>query len=197
MSSVTTNAAPDPFDPSELTKLRLSQDFSELSQVKTVITSVACRKPDKQEFVRVRPAGDHRFPVVAFKDKQTGETYLVSPDLRDYMAGDTKPTLLVVCVSRNSSQPFLWPLTLPGTDGRANRWHESAIEAARIAEDRWTKVAADMRGGCYSTSVAVGNLPEPDWSGVPTIGELMKLSFKDRLIKSTDHPVLKRLCGEL
>jgi hypothetical protein len=147
--------------------------------------------------VRVRPGEDHRFPVGAFKDKETGETYIVSPNLRDYLAGDIQPTLLVVCVSRNSPLPFLWGLTLPGADGRPNRWHESAIEAAKIAEGQWTKVSADMSGGCYSVSVAVGNLPEPDWSEVLAIGELMKLSFKDRFIGSTDHPVLKRLRGEL
>ena len=197
MSNDTANSTPDPFDPNELAKLRLSQDFSELSQVKPVLTSVACRKPHKQEFVRVRPGEEHRFPVGAFKDKETGETYLVSPNLRDYLVGDLQPTLLVVCVSRNSPLPFIWGLTLPGTDGRPNRWHESAIEAAKIAEDQWTKVAADMPGGCYSVNVSVGNLPEPVWTEVPSIGELMKLSFKDRFIATPDHPILKRLRGEV
>ncbi len=37
MTSISNSAPPDPFDPSELAKLRLSQDFSELSQVKPVI----------------------------------------------------------------------------------------------------------------------------------------------------------------
>lgn len=112
------------------------------------------------------------------------------------MAGDVTPTLLVVCVSRNSPIPFLWPLTLPGVDGRPNRWHESAIEAANVAETQWTKVVADMPAGCYVPNVARGNLPEPDWSEIPPISELLRLSFKDRLIAKPDHPVLRRLRGE-
>jgi hypothetical protein len=104
--------------------------------------------------------------------------------------------MLVVCVSRNSPIPFLWPLTLPGVDGRPNRWHESAIEAARIAEGQWVKVMADMAAGCYVPNVALGNLPEPEWDGVPPMTELLRLSFKDRLIATTDHPVLRRLRGE-
>ena len=199
MSSIASAAmpGPDPFDPSELAKLRLSQDFSELSQVKTVITSVACRKPHKQEFIRVREGEENRFTTGAFTDKDSRETYLVSPAVRDHLVGDVVPTMLVVCISRNSPIPFLWPLTLPGIDGRPNRWHESGLEAARIAEQQWTKVMADMSGGCYVPNVAIGKLPEPDWTSCPTIGELLKLSFKDRFIGSTDHPVLKRLRGEL
>ena len=197
MSIVTTNAAPDPFDPSELAKLRLSQDFSELSQVKPVITSVACRKPHKQEFIRVREGEENRFSTGVFTDKETRETYLVSPAFRDYLVGNVVQTMLVVCMSRNSPIPFLWPLTLPGLGGRPCSWHVSGIEAARIAEAQWTKVISDGSASCYVPNVAIGNLPEPDWSNVPTIWELLKLSFKDRFIRSTDHPVLKRLRGEL
>ena len=197
MTIVANTAAPDPFDPSELAKLRLSQDFSELSQVKPVITSVACRKPHKQEFIRVRAGEENRFTTGAFTDKDSRETYLVSPAVRDHLAGYVVPTMLVVCVSRNSPIPFLWPLTIPGLDGRPCSWHVSGIEAARIAEMQWTKVVSDGSASCYVPHVAIGNLPEPDWSLVPTIGELLKLSFKDRFIGSTDHPVLKRLRGEL
>ena len=46
----------DPFDPSNLAKMKLSQDFAAMAAVKPVITSVAVRKPNKHEFVRVRPS---------------------------------------------------------------------------------------------------------------------------------------------
>jgi hypothetical protein len=196
MSNNTIVSGSDPFDPSELAKLRLSQDFSELAQVKPVLTNIACRKPHKQEFIRVRAGEEFRFTTGCFTDKDTRETYLVTPEVREYLAGDVTPTLLVVCMSRNSPIPFLWPLTLPGVDGRPNRWHESGIEAAKVAEAQWTKVVADMAAGCYVPNVARGNLPEPDWTGVPTISELLRLSFKDRLIAKPDHPVLRRLRGE-
>jgi hypothetical protein len=196
MASVPNYATPDPFDPNELAKLRLSQDFSELSQVKPVLTSISCRKPHKQEFIRVRPGEEHRFTTGCFTDKDSREVYLITPTVRECLVGDVVPTMLVVCVSRNSPIPFLWPLTLPGVDGRPNRWHESAIEAASIAEDQWVKVMADMAAGCYVPHVALGNLPEPEWEDVPPMAELLRLSFKDRLIATTDHPVLRRLRGE-
>ena len=191
------SVSPDPFDPSELAKLLLSQDFSELSQVKPVLTTVSARKPHKQEFVRVQAGESNRFTTGCFIDKESREAYLVSPAVRDLLAGDVVPTMLVVCLSRNSPIPFLWPLTLPGVDGRPNRWHESGIEAATLAESQWLKVVADMSAGCYVPMVACGNLPEPDWSGVPTIAEMLKLAFKERFIDRPDHPVLKRLRGDI
>lgn len=187
----------DPFDPTELAKLRLSQDFAGMSQVKPVLTNVAARKPHKQEFIRVRPGEANRFDTGCFIDKESREAYMVSPAVWELLTGDVTPTLLVVCISRNSPVPFLWPLTLPATDGRPNRWHESAMEAASIAENQWLKVVADMSAGCYVPMVACGNLPEPDWSDVPTMPEMLRLAFKGRFIDSGEHPVLKRLRGEL
>lgn len=198
-ASQKTQQAPvaDPFDPTELSKLRLSQDFTSMAQVKPVLTNVAVRKPHKQEFIRVRPGEEYRFDMGCFVDKESREVYMVSPAVWDALTGDVTPTLLVTCTSRNSPVPFLWPLTLPATDGRPNRWHESAMEAAMLAEGQWLKVTSDMSAGCYVPMVACGNLPEPDWSEVPSISEMLKLAFRGRFIDGVDHPVLKRLRGEM
>ena len=191
------NKSIDPFDPEELSKLRLSQNYAGIAKVKPVLTNVACRKPHKQEFIRVRTGPENQFDTGCFVDKESREVYIVSPAVWDLLVGDVTKTLLVVCQSRNTPVPFLWPLTLPDEEGRPNRWHETAIEAARIAEDQWVKVVADMSAGRYVPNVAQGNLPEPDWSEVPPMGELLRLSFKGRFIDSEDHPVLKRLRGEV
>jgi hypothetical protein len=37
---------------------------------------------------------------------------------------------------------------------------------------------------------------EPEWPEVP-FGELLRIAFRDRLIESLDHPVLRRLRGEI
>lgn len=186
----------DPFSPQNLANLRLSQDFAGITKVKQALTNIACRKPHKQEFIRVRPGVENRFDTSCFVDEESHEVYLVSPAVWDLLAGDVTPTMLVVCQSRNSQVPFLWPLKLPGSEGRPNRWHESAIEAAHLAEAQWLKVVADMSAGQYAPMVALGNLAEPDWSDVPSMPELLRLAFKGRFIDSENHPVLRRLRGE-
>lgn len=46
----------------------------------------------------------------------------------------------------------------------------------------------------YRVYEAEGQLSEPVWPGKP-LPELLKLGFKDRIIDSPDHPVIKRLRG--
>jgi hypothetical protein len=187
----------DPFDPSNLAKMKLSQDFAAMAAVKPVITSVAVRKPNKHEFVRVRPGSVWRFETGCFVDKDTREVYMVTPELWPVMPGDVTPTALVVAVSRNSPIPFLWPLVLPSSDGRPNRWHESGIEAARLAESQWLRSVADMSAGCYVPFVAAAKLPEPEWPADLTMSDFLRLAFQGRFIRDNSHPCLQRLRGEI
>ncbi len=187
----------DPFDPANLAKMKLSQDFTSMAAVKPVITVVAARKPNKHEFVRVRPGAEWRFETGCFVDKDTREVYMVTPELWPAMPGDVTPTALVLAVSRNSPVPFLWPLTLPSSDGRPNRWHESGIEAARLAESQWLRSVADMSAGCYVPYVAGGKLAEPEWPLDLTMADYLRLGFQGRFIRDMSHPCLQRLRGEI
>lgn len=187
----------DPFDPSNLSRMKLSQDFALMAAVKAVITSVAVRKPNKHEFVRVRAGSEWRFETGCFIEKETRETYLVTPELWPAMPGDVTPTALVVAISRNSPVPFLWPLVLPSSDGRPNRWHESGIRAARLAESQWVRSVADMAEGSYVPFVAAAKLPEPEWPSDLTMNDLIRLAFQARFIRDMSHPCLQRLRGEI
>jgi hypothetical protein len=184
----------DEFD--NLDKLRLSQNFSEMTDVKAVITVVAVHKPHRHEFVRVRPGAEWHFETGCFTDKESRETYLIIPSLWSVLPGEVQPTVLYLAMSRNSPVPFLWPCSLPSSDGRPNRWHESAIEAARLAETQWLRVMSDMSAGCYVPYIAQGSLPEPEWPEL-SFQELMRLAFRDRFIRDTEHAVLRRLRGDV
>jgi hypothetical protein len=185
----------DPFSTENLAKLRVDQSFSAMS-VKQVLTVVACRKPGRQEFFRTNPDPQQRFTTALFKDAESGEQYLVSPALRVELGEHVTPTLLVPTISRSSpGVPFLWPLAVPDSQ-RPLRWHESAIESAKLAESSWVRMTADMPSGSYLTYLASGEIPEPAWSDVPPINELLKLCFRDRFIADPQHPVCKRLRGE-
>jgi hypothetical protein len=188
---------PKPADPfANLESLRLSQDFAAAANVKPVFTTIAVRKPNRHEFVRVRRGEESRFTTGTFTQKDSRETYMVAPDLWSMMPGEIQPTLLVVAMSRQSAVPFVWALTLPGPDGRPNRWHESGIEAARLAEESWVRVVADMSAGFYVPYAAQGELPEPAWPDM-SLEELLRLAFGQRFIRDVNHPVLRQLRGEV
>ena len=191
------SSANDPFAPDNLLRMRLSQDFTALVEVRPSITSVAVRKPLRQEFVRVRPGAEWRYQTGCFVDNDTREVYMVTPELWPAMPGDVTPTALVVAMSRNSPVPFLWPLVLPSSDGRPNRWHESGIEAARLAESQWLRFVADMAARCYVPFVAAAKLSEPEWPADLTMNDLLRLAFQGRFIRDMSHPCLQRLRGAI
>ncbi len=184
--------APDPFDPASL---RLGQDFTSAIGVKKVLTTVPCRKPNRQEFVRVRPGQEWRLETGMFEDKVNRDFYLVQRHLWAELLGEVSPVALFLAINRQGDV-FLWPTKFPGADGRSNSWNESALAAARLAETRWVRVAANMPGGVYDVFEAAGNLSEPEWPEL-SFAEILKLAFRDRFITSVDHPVIRALRGQI
>jgi hypothetical protein len=53
-----------------------------------------------------------------------------------------------------------------------------------------------MSLGAYDVFVAAGELGEPEWPTAP-FSELLRIAFRDRLIDDLNHPVLRRLRGEV
>ncbi|MHB8969720.1 MAG: hypothetical protein ACYC3X_06110 [Pirellulaceae bacterium] len=188
----TPEPAPDPFDPESL---RLSQDFAATIGVKKVLTVVRCRKPNRQEFVRVRPGAEWRLETATYEDKILREIYLVAPALRSELLGEVDPVCLFLAVNRQSD-PFLWQVKLPGSDGRSNPWNESALAAAQLAQRVWVRVASNQAAGMYDAYQAGGSLTDPVWPEL-SFPQILKLCFKDRFVETLNHPVLKQLRGEV
>jgi hypothetical protein len=104
------------------------------------------------------------------------------------------PRLLVTSINRQGVL-FLWPIKLPGPDGKVIEWHRSAMEAVENARTAWTRVYADMSLGAYRVEDAPSIRCEPNWPD-HTMREILRVAFRDRVISSWDHPVLQRLRGE-
>ena len=187
-------AAPDPFDPAAL---RLSHDFGASLGVKKALLTVPVRKPDKSWFVRAHPADEYSLQTAVIELKEDRETYLVAPQLWPALAAEStfSPRALFTAVNRQGVL-FLWPIRLPGADGKVDAWSQSALEASQLARTTWVRVAANMALGAYEVFQATGDLPDPEWPDKP-FRELLKVAFKDRMITALDHPVLRKLRGEV
>ena len=179
----------------DLEKLKLTQSFQDRIGVKKVLGLVPVRKPYRQEFVRVRPEEEYHYSTGVLELKEERETYLVDPDLWDILPGEIVPKILLTTINKQGVLT-LWPIRLPGEDGRLDNWNASAMEAAQLAQSQWVRVAANMSLGGYETFIATGDLPEPEWPDKP-MQEIMDIAFKDRYINSEDHPVIRRLRGEM
>jgi hypothetical protein len=186
--------AADPFDPAAL---RLCQDLSAATGVKKVLLSVPVRKPDPIWFVRAHPDEAYRLQTAVIELKADREMYLVARPLRPELSTEAtfKPKMLVTAISRQGDV-FLWELNLPRADGRADEWSRTALEAVDLAKKSWVRVVANVRLGGYEVHQATGHLPAPEWPGVP-FKDLLKLAFKDKYIDRLDHPILRKLRGEV
>jgi len=185
-------STPDPFDP---TNLRLSQSFVETAGVKKLLTTIPVRRPSRQEFVRVHPSAEYRenFPIIELKDER--EEYIVTASLVPELIGEFVIKTLYLAINRQGTLSF-WPVRLPGPDGKDMNWWKSGREAAVLAMKDWVRVKANMNLGAYDIFQPDGVIPDPEW---PQRGfwELIKIAFRDHLIDRIDHPVIKRLRGQV
>lgn len=179
----------------DLSSLRLTQDFGAIGGVKKVITTVPCRKPSNQAYVRVRPGDKWRMSAAILQLKDDGECYLVVPELFNDLAQEVRPKVLYTGVTRDGN-PFLWPINMPGEDGRIDSWSESAHTAAALAEDNWVRLIANRTIGAYDVMQATNLADDPTWPEL-SFEEMVNLAFRGKLIDSLDHPVVRRLRGEL
>jgi len=188
----TESAQIDSLDPS---RLRLSQDFAATVGVKQALITVPVRKPNKQEFIRVHPDEAYRLETAVLELKEERETYLVAPSLWPELPSELTPKVLFTTMNRQGVLT-LWPVRMPGEDGRLDEWNTSALEAAEMARTRWVRVVANMGLGAYEVYEATGNLPDPSWPEL-SFTEILKVAFKGRYITDIEHPVIRRLRGEL
>jgi hypothetical protein len=181
---------PDPFDPAAL---RLSQDFIAEAGVKRLLTTVPVRRPPKHDFFRVRPEESYRglFGLIPYGDDK--DHYLVTPGMAAELNTECAPYQVYTCINRQGVV-FLWPVRLPGSDGKDNEWWRSAHEAAEKATTSWVRLTANKSLGAYDILVAGSHATEPQWPEHP-FKELLRIGFRDKLIDRVDHEVVKALRG--
>ncbi len=179
----------------DLGSLRLTQSFGEVAGIKKLLTTVPCRKPSSQAFIRVHHDASWRMPAAILQLKDDGECYLVTPELFPELAQEVRPKMLYAAITRDGN-PFIWPINMPGEDGRLDSWSTSAHLAAELAGERWIRLVANRTVGAYDVVEATNLSEAPAWPDL-SFEKLITLSFRDKIISSTDHVVVRRLRGEM
>ena len=186
-----TSATPNPFNPADL---RLSQSFAGTVGVKKLLITVPVRKPNRQDFVRVHPDPAYRLtPTAIIELNDDNETYLLSPTMAQQLPGEFSVVTLHTTINRQGAI-HLWPVKLPGEDGRQLEAHRSAAEAAERAMERWVRVTWNKSTRAYNIFETTGDHPEPVWPDV-SFEEILKIAFRDRYVDRVDHPLVQRLQG--
>jgi hypothetical protein len=112
------------------------------------------------------------------------------------VTGDLIPKLLVAYCTRQGT-PGLWPIRLPDETGRIDSYNESALAIVAEQSGRWIRVISNQQSRSYEVLESPRTeLPAPKWPD-GGFNELFSIAFKERVIRSLDHPFLKHLRGEM
>jgi hypothetical protein len=191
--SVTTGgsvgAVEEAFDPRKLT---LNQNFTELVGVNKETLRVPIQRPPAQAFFVPHPDPAWQIQIAALELKEDREVYVVAPALIEELAGEWVAKVLVPCITRQGGL-YLWPIRLPGEDGRIDSWNESALRIAKEFGGKWVRLHPNRELGSYDLITPISEFPAPKWPENPE--ELLRKGFRDRVIDRLDHPVIKRLRG--
>jgi len=182
--------------------LRLPPTFEQGVTVKKLVTTVPIRKPKSGlEFFRIRPESEWVFRCFLLDLKEgEEEKYLINPAITPevFSTGRLKPVTIYTGITFTGQVFFLSDIPLPDTDGKDNEYNRSRRVAYDLAETKWVKIQANKALGAYDIIEAVSKLPEPVWPEDPaTMEKALEIAFKNNFIDSNEHPVLKRLRGEL
>src|SRR5215831_3819387 len=125
-------------DHTYVVSLRLSQIFDGVP-TERLLTAIKVGRPDTQTFFRVR-AGDAwrgNYALIQFGDDR--EMYIVAGALQAELAAEIRAVTLYTVINRTGTVR-LWPINLPGPDGRDNEWFISARAVADIATTCWVRL---------------------------------------------------------
>jgi hypothetical protein len=188
---------PNPFDPKSL-RIAPGSALSNMS-IKKNTTIIPVKKPSREMYVRTSPNPEHTIDLLILELKDENEVYVVKPELQELLENEVTISVKTLVVTKTrQSIIILWPLKSPTSTGRACNWAISNWDAATKAKNKWTRMIANQNLGAYEIYTAESSvIPEPTWEDLPSMQEMLEIAFKGKFIDSYDHPVLKKLRGEI
>jgi len=151
-------------------------------------------KPAPQDFVRAYNHPDFAHDFAMLYDTVNGEFLILAPELIDEVGPDAKLRRLYTLVDW-TGRVILWPLLAPGAAGRIDPYTRSGHAAIVRAYNSWVRLVAVGERGPIIARESTTHHIEPVW---PTdYYALIEKAFAGRVITTADHPLLRRLRGEI
>lgn len=188
-------ADPDDFFSPE--NLRIAQDFAPPPESATFAVDV--RKPPKDQYIMAHP--DPNFSMVWPIIEVDETVYVVHPVLAKTLQADptlassVKAARIVLCAIHRGPY-FIWVIKQPADPTKKSAMHSALDQALGFAMAGWTRVTWNETERRHDAFPFKGtNPPIPAWPN-KTFPEILKTAFGDaRMIKSTDHQVIRKLSG--
>lgn len=212
--AVKTDSDPVPASPS-LDPNDLDSLWAPIPLVQTrtqVLTMRAGPRPPKDKFFRIFPfeiAGaedangyQNCRPVYLFEYQfdgdMTSKTFYVRPrtEVATVLAerDRLRDAILVLGIVRHGSH-FVWELKIPnGCNESGDKWAQSRLEIAKVAESKWLKPVANMSAGGYDYVEPMAQYEAPDWTMIK-FDDAIQAACKDRVIETLEHEAVVEALG--
>ncbi len=185
--------SPDVTD-EDIDECLVPQDFADQLQVSVETSAVEIRKPSGMEYNRVHQSWQ---PYRAFLIKgKLGKYFVLQSKLYRRYSREAKPHLLIPTIDL-SGDVFLWPIRMPGAAEQLDAWSKKARQAADLARGRWIRIIANKQLSGYDVEFPEDSFEEPIWpKDVADMRHLLKIAFRDIIIRDENHPVLQKVRGK-
>jgi hypothetical protein len=184
----------------DLERVRAKADQSIDLGVTTEYTMIPIRNPKPSEFFRCMPDEDYSMDAHILSLKTENEWYMIDPDILPeiQLESQLRVRTLYVCVTMTVNfAPFITCIPQADDMGKINSWHESGHRTMEEAKLCWVRRQADKANGGYIITKAMNaKLPDPKWPTM-TLSEIIDRAFNKFYIDDINHPVLRRLRGEM
>lgn len=174
-------------------RYRLGQGF-DAGATQEILPPPQVRKPTRHNWFVAKSDPTFHFQTLIYESEDRN-IYMVAPELEGEFKDEFSTRVLVPCLTRQGAL-FLWPVRLPDSSGRPSTWTDSALVALRAAMRGWIRMIADVAGEEYRIRHPKTTLEPPEWPD-QTMEQMLAGAFRDRLIDSPEHPVLRALRGEV
>ena len=173
--------------------------FEQDSVTKKLITTIFLKKPRSGlDFIRIREEPDWTVVIYLMDMGREEEKYAVAPDIIPEVmdTGRLKRVRLYTGITFNGDDLFLSDIPFPDSDGKENEYNRTRAIAYEMAKHKWVKLQVNRALEAYEIVETKSNLPEPIRpEELSDIIKALEICFKDKLIDSVDHPVLKKVEG--
>jgi hypothetical protein len=176
---------------SSIHRLRLSQDFPNMSDVTKVITTVTLGKPKDQVFFRVHTEWEALYRVLELKQGFKSEFFLVDIEAVPELDSEVSVRRLVPLITRDGTL-YIYPLRIATHEKKLDLAGLSAQAAMQQAKTSWVRMK--WNGREFEVFVAKGQHEPPLWPET-TYEQLLELAFDGRVIDTPEHWAVKALNG--
>ena len=155
-------------------------------------------KPRKEEFVFVY-ADQHVDVYLCELGREQGlPTHVVHPALikeRPELGDVMKLRRLFLAINADND-PFVWETAIPDPI-QQNTWVTSGLRAVERASKGWVRVVPVKRTQSYLIYNPPQKISDPPKEPEYTIKQAAEIAYRDRIITSLDHQLIKPLLGDL